>query len=165
MGNFYPFCLNTPSKYFFSDITGVEKNPWTTMKTDERLHLETSALENSLRNGNQVVTLSTQLIKSDFLIKPPPYPTPAPQFLKELARFIWKSKQSNTSPHTHTQKQMNTKLDKNPSDRKNGAGKLGPKSLSDNKNPVKWRKMVRTPKERPVTQLEKCIPTEELDDT
>ena len=67
--------------------------------------------------------------------------------------------------HTHTQKQMNTKLDKNPSDRKNGAGKLGPKSLSDNKNPVKWRKMVRTPKERPVTQLEKRIPTEELDDT
>ena len=60
---------------------------------------------------------------------------------------------------------MNTKLDKNPSDRKNGAGKLGPKSLSDNKNPVKWRKMVRTPKERPVTQLEKGIPTEELDDT
>ena len=60
------------------------------MKTDERLHLETSALENSLRNGNQVVTLSTQLIKSNFLIKPPPppYPTPAPQFLKELARFI-----------------------------------------------------------------------------
>ena len=167
MGSLCPFCLNTPSKYFFADITGVEKNPWTTMKTDERLHLETSALENSLRNGNQVVTLSTQLIKSNFLIKPPPHPTPAPQFLKELARFIWKSKQSNTSPHTHThtQKQMNTKLDKNPSDRKNGAGKLGPKSLSDNKNPVKWRKMVRTPKERPVTQLEKCIPTEELDDT
>ena len=68
MGSLCPFCLNTPSKYFFADITGVEKNPWTTMKTDERLHLETSALENSLRNGNQVVTLSTQLIKSNFLI-------------------------------------------------------------------------------------------------
>ena len=72
MGSLCPFCLNTPSKYFFADITGVERNPWTTMKTDERLHLETSALENSLRNGNQVVTLSTQLIKSNFLIKPPP---------------------------------------------------------------------------------------------
>ena len=62
----------------------MEKNPRTTMKTDEQLHLETSALENSLGNGNQVVTLSTQLIKSNSLIKP----TPAPQFLKELARFI-----------------------------------------------------------------------------
>ena len=137
------------------------------MKTDERLHLETSALENSLRNGNQVVTLSTQLIKSDFLIKPPP-PTP-PQhhsFLKNLLVLFEKANnQIHPHTHTHTQKQMNTKLDKNPSDRKNGAGKLGPKSLSDNKNPVKWRKMVRTPKERPVTQLEKCIPTEELDDT
>ena len=60
---------------------------------------------------------------------------------------------------------MNTKLDKNPSDRKSGAGKFGLKSLNDKKNPIKWRKEVRTPKERSVTQLEKCIPTEELDDT
>ena len=60
---------------------------------------------------------------------------------------------------------MNTKLDKNPSDRKNGEGKFGLKSLNDKKNPIKWRKEVRTPKERSVTQLEKCIPTEELDDT
>ena len=60
---------------------------------------------------------------------------------------------------------MNTKLDKNPSDHKNGAGKFGLKSLNDKKNPIKWRKEVRTPKERSVTQLEKCIPTEELDDT
>ena len=60
---------------------------------------------------------------------------------------------------------MNTKLDKNPSDRKNGAGKFGLKSLNDKKNPIKWRKEVRTPKERSVNQLEKCIPTEELDDT
>ena len=59
---------------------------------------------------------------------------------------------------------MITKLEKNPSDRKNGAGKFGLKSLYDNKNPMKWRKMVRTPKERSVTQLEKCIPTEKLDD-
>ena len=134
------------------------------MKTDERLHLETSALENSLRNGNQVVTLSTQLIKSNFLIKPPPTPPQHHSFLKNLL-VLFEKANNQTYPHTHTQKQMNTKLDKNPSDRKNGAGKLGPKSLSDNKNPVKWRKMVRTPKERPVTQLEKCIPTEELDDT
>ena len=136
------------------------------MKTDERLHLETSALENSLRNGNQVVTLSTQLIKSNFLIKLPPTPPQHHSFLKNLLVLFEKANNQIHPPtHTHTQKQMNTKLDKNPSDRKNGAGKLGPKSLSDNKNPVKWRKMVRTPKERPVTQLEKCIPTEELDDT
>ena len=32
---------------------------------------------------------------------------------------------------------MNTKLDKNPSDRKNGAGKFGLKSLNDKKNPIK----------------------------
>ena len=54
------------------------------MKTDERLHLETSALENSLRNGDQL-TLSTQLIKPNFLVSPT---TPAPQFLKELARLL-----------------------------------------------------------------------------
>ena len=61
---------------------------------------------------------------------------------------------------------MNTKLDKNPSDRKNGAGKFGLMTkFNDKKNPIKWRKEVRTPKERSVTQLEKCIPTEELDDT
>ena len=138
MGSLCPFCLNTPSKYFFADITGVEKNPWTTMKTDERLHLETSALENSLRNGNQVVTLSTQLIKSNFLIKPPPTPPQHHSFLKNLLVLFEKANnQIHPHTHTHTQKQMNTKLDKNPSDRKNGAGKLGPKSLSDNKNPVK----------------------------
>ena len=72
------------------------------MKTDERLHLETSALENSLRNGDQL-TLSTQLIKPNFLVSPP---TPAPQFLKELARLLLlfkkANKQTNTSPHTHT---------------------------------------------------------------
>ena len=101
MGNFYPFCLNTPSKYFFSDITGVEKNPWTTMKTDERLHLETSALENSLRNGNQVVTLSTQLIKSDFLIKPPPTPPQHHNFLKNLL-VLFEKANNQIHPHTHT---------------------------------------------------------------
>ena len=53
------------------------------MKTDERLHLETSALENSLRNGDQL-TLSTQFIKPNFLVNP----APAPHFPKELARFI-----------------------------------------------------------------------------
>ena len=80
-----PILLKYPVKIiFFANITGVEKNPWTTMKTDERLHLEMSALENSLRNGDQL-TLSTQLIKPNFLVSPP---TPAPQFLKELARLL-----------------------------------------------------------------------------
>ena len=70
------------------------------------LFLETSALENSLRNGDQL-TLSTQLMKPNFFVNL----TPAPQFLEEFARFILKSKQTNTSPHTHTQKQVITKLD------------------------------------------------------
>ena len=73
------------------------------MKTDERLHLETSALENSLRNGNQVVTLLTQLIKSNFLIKPLPPPTP-PQyhsFLKNLL-VLFEKANKQTPPHTHT---------------------------------------------------------------
>ena len=68
---------------FFADKTRVEKNPWTVVKTDERLHLETSALEDSLRNGDQL-TLSTQFIKPNFLVNP----APAPHFPKELARFI-----------------------------------------------------------------------------
>ena len=78
------------------------------MKTDERLHLETSALENSLRNGNQVVTLSTQLIKSNFLIKPPPPPTP-PQhhsFLKNLL-VLFEKANNQTHPHTHTHTKTN----------------------------------------------------------
>ena len=61
------------------------------------LFLETSALENSLRNGDQL-TLSTQLMKPNFFVNL----TPAPQFLEEFARFILKSKQTNTSTHTHT---------------------------------------------------------------
>ena len=133
MGSLCPFCLNTPSKEFFANITGLKKNPWTTTKTDERLHLETSALENSLRNGDQL-TSSTQLRKPNFHVNPAPT-TPAPQFLKELVRFILKSKQTNTSPHTH--KQMITKLDKNPSDLKIGADKFGLTSLNDSKNPIK----------------------------
>ena len=106
-GKLLPILLKYPVKIFFSDITGVEKNPWTTMKTDERLHLETSALENSLRNGNQVVTLSTQLIKSNFLIKPPP-PTP-PQhhsFLKNLL-VLFEKANNQTHPHTHTHTHKN----------------------------------------------------------
>ena len=70
------------------------------MKTDERLHLETSALENSLRNGDQL-TLSTQLIKPNFLVNPAPT-NPASQFLKELARFILKANK-HTYPPTNTQ--------------------------------------------------------------
>ena len=79
-----PILLKYPVKIiFFADKTRVEKNPWTVVKTDERLHLETSALEDSLRNGDQL-TLSTQFIKPNFLVNP----APAPQFPKELARFI-----------------------------------------------------------------------------
>ena len=90
------------------------------MKTDERLHLETSALENSLRNGDQL-TLSSQLIKPNFLVNPAPT-NPASQFLKELARFILKSKQTNIHitppPHTHTHTQTN--------DHKTGQKPFGP---------------------------------------
>ena len=77
---------NPVKRIFFANITGVEKNPWTTMTTDERLHFETSALDNSRRNGDQLA-LSTQSIKPNFLVNPAST-IPAPQFLKELARFI-----------------------------------------------------------------------------
>ena len=86
----------------------MEKNPWTTMKTDERLHLETSALENSLRNGNQVVTLSTQLIKSNFLIKPPPTPPQHHSFLKNLL-VLFEKANNQIHPHTHTHTHTHTK--------------------------------------------------------
>ena len=66
-------------RIFFANITGVEKNPWMTMKTDKRLHREMSSLENSIRNGDQL-TLSNP----NFLVNP----TSAPPFLKELVRFI-----------------------------------------------------------------------------
>ena len=73
------------------------------MKTDERLHLETSALENSLRNGNQVVTLSTQLIKSNFLIKPPPTPPQHHSFLKNLL-VLFEKANNQIHPYTHKNK-------------------------------------------------------------